>query len=78
MKTAISIPDAVFRQGERLARLLRKTRSAVYREAMTEYVLRHAPDAVTEAMNRVAAQVGNRPDKFVRAASRRILERTEW
>jgi predicted transcriptional regulator len=78
MKTAISIPDGVFHQAERLARLLRKTRSAIYREAMAEYVVRHAPDAVTEAMNRVAAQVGGRPDKFVRAASRRVLERTEW
>ncbi|MEK7475373.1 MAG: ribbon-helix-helix protein, CopG family [Candidatus Coatesbacteria bacterium] len=78
MKTAISLPDAVFHEADRLARHLRKSRSAVYREAVAEYVLRHDGDAVTEAMNRVAAQVGGRADPFTRAASRRILARTEW
>ena len=78
MKTAISLPDGVFQQAERLSRRLKKSRSAIYREAMEEYMVRHDADAVTEAMNRVAAQVGRHPDLFARAASRRILERTEW
>ena len=78
MKTAISLPDPVFHQAERLARRLRKTRSAIYREAMVEYVARHDTDAVTETMNRVVAQVGERPEPFARAAARRALERTEW
>ncbi len=78
MKMAISIPDAVFHRAERLARRLRKSRSAIYREAMAEYVVRHDADVVTEAMNRVVAQVAGRPDPFVRAASRRILARSEW
>jgi len=78
MKTAISLPDGVFQQAERLSRRLKKSRSAIYREAMEEYIVRHDAGAVTEAMNRVAAQVGSHPDIFVRASSRRILERTEW
>jgi len=78
MKTAISIPDGVFQRAERLARRLGKTRSAIYREAMAEYVVRHDVDSVTEAMNRVAAEVGDRPDRFRRAAARRVLERSEW
>jgi len=78
MKTAISLPDEVFQQAERLARRLRKTRSAVYREAMEEYVSRHDADTVTEAMNRVADIGEPREGDFVRAASKRILRRSEW
>ncbi len=78
MKTAVSLPDEVFRGAERLARRLKKSRSELYREALREYVARHDPDAVTEAMNRVVDSVGSAPDAFVDAAARRVLERTEW
>jgi len=78
MKTAISLPDGVFHQAERLSLRLKKSRSAIYREAMEEYVARHDADIVTESMNRVAEQVGSHPDKFLRAASRKVLKGTEW
>jgi metal-responsive CopG/Arc/MetJ family transcriptional regulator len=78
MKTAISIPDDVFKQAERLARRARKSRSELFSDAMREYVARHAPDDVTDAMNRVCAQVGDTKSQFVSTAARRILERTEW
>jgi len=78
MKTAISLPDAVFREAERLARRLKKSRSELYREAVTEYVARHEPEAITEAMNRLAAKLDTRLDEFTSAAARRTLERSEW
>lgn len=78
MKTAISIPDDVFANAERLARKLRKSRSQLYAEAVAEYLTRHDPEAITEAMNRVCEQVGPQSDPGVSAAARRILERTEW
>lgn len=81
MKTAVSIPDEVFRQAERLARRVRKSRSQVYSEALKEYVAKYAPDSVTEAMNRVCDGLDERerkPDTFSALAARRILERTEW
>ncbi|MBI4606206.1 MAG: hypothetical protein HY721_29925 [Planctomycetes bacterium] len=78
MKTAISIPDRVFRKAENLARKLGKSRSQLYSEAIAEYVGRHDSDSVTEAMNRVCAQVKPGCDPFVSAAARRALERTEW
>jgi hypothetical protein len=78
MKTAISLPDAVFRDAERLARRLKKSRSELYREAVAEYVARHEPEAVTEAMNQLAAKIDTRPDEFTSAAARRLLERSEW
>jgi metal-responsive CopG/Arc/MetJ family transcriptional regulator len=77
MKTAISLPEDVFTQAERLAKRLKKTRSETYREAVLECVARHDPDAVTEAMNRVVDRAGP-DDGFASAAARRVLERSEW
>jgi metal-responsive CopG/Arc/MetJ family transcriptional regulator len=78
MKTAISIPDKIFRDAERLSRRLRKSRSQVYTEAVTEYVARHDPDAVTEAMNRVCEEMDTYSDPALSAAARRTLEDVEW
>ena len=78
MKTAISIPDDVFRAAEHHARRAKKSRSRVYTEALSEYLARHAPDEVTEAMNKVVAELNEPIDPFVVAAARRILERSEW
>jgi len=78
MKTAVSIPDQVFEQAERLARRTRKSRSHVFSSALREYVARHSPDDVTEAMDRVCDQVGEQRDPFVARAARRTLEHSEW
>ncbi len=78
MKTAVSIPDDVFQQAERLARRTGTSRSALYARALAEYVARHAPDQVTEAMNGVCDELGLGADEFTSAASRRILEQSEW
>jgi metal-responsive CopG/Arc/MetJ family transcriptional regulator len=78
MKTAISLPDDVFRAAEQHARRAKKSRSQLYAEAISEYLARHAPDEVTEAMNRVMARLQRPTEPFVSQAARRILERTEW
>jgi metal-responsive CopG/Arc/MetJ family transcriptional regulator len=58
MKTAVSLPDKLFTGAERLARRLKVTRSELYARALDEYLSRHAPDAVTEALDRVCEQLG--------------------
>ena len=78
MKTAISIPDEVYQGAERLARRTKKSRSRLYGDALKEYLARHAPDEVTEAMNRACAEVGETKDPFVSSAAHRNLERSEW
>jgi len=79
MKTAVSLPDDVFRSAERFARRARKSRSRLYAEALTEYLARHAPDEVTEDMNRVVEQLGAAAsDPFVASAARRVAEGVEW
>jgi hypothetical protein len=50
----------------------------VFSAALREYVARHAPEDVTEAMDRVCAAVNDKRDDVVAAAGRRVLERVEW
>lgn len=79
MKTAISLPDDVYREAERHAKRTRKSRSQLYAEALAEYLARHAPDEVTERMNQVLDELGERgPDPFVDGAVRRVLKDVEW
>lgn len=78
MKTAVSIPDDIFEQAEALAHRAKRSRSDLYARALSEYVARHAPDRVTEAMNRAVDEVDEPPDPFAAGAARRTLERTEW
>ena len=78
MKTAVSIPDDVFEEAERLANELHISRSQLYSRALQELVARHAPDRLTEAMNRVVDAVGMEVDEFSRKASRGVLEQVEW
>lgn len=78
MKTAISLPDAVFHAAERQARRAQKSRSQLYAEALSEYLSRHAPDEVTEAMNHVVDQLDAAPEPFVLTAAQSVLARSEW
>ena len=78
MKTAVSIPDDIFERAEGWARRMRQSRSEVYSRALREYVSRHAPDEVTEAMNRVCDAVKEPLEPFIAAASRHVLKRSEW
>ncbi len=79
MKTAVSLPDRVYRDAERHAKRTRKSRSQLYAEAIAEYLARHAPDEVTEDMNAVIDQLGEASsDRFVSRAARRVLESVQW
>ncbi len=78
MKTAVSIPDEVFEEAERLAIELQTSRSQLYSRALQEFVARHAPDRLTEAMNRAVDEVGGEVDELSREAARQALKRVEW
>ncbi len=78
MKTAISLPDAVFLAAERQAKRVRKSRSQLYAEALAEYLSRHAPEEVTAAMNEVVDRLDEGRDPFVHAAAYAVLQRVEW
>lgn len=79
MKTAVSVPDEIFEQAERLAKRAHMSRSRLFSEALREYVARHTSDEVTDAMDRVCADLEDAAaDEFTVAAARQTLERSEW
>jgi metal-responsive CopG/Arc/MetJ family transcriptional regulator len=78
MKTAVSIPDAVFARTERFARRMKKSRSKIVSDALHEYLARHSPDEVTEAMDRALSLMDESTDAFVASAARHRLEQVEW
>jgi hypothetical protein len=78
MKTAIWIPEAVLNKAEWLARCTSRTRSELYSQAIAEYLARHLPNAVTEAMNAVSDRFGNDTDGFASAAAKSTLKKETW
>jgi metal-responsive CopG/Arc/MetJ family transcriptional regulator len=78
MKTAVSLPERVFREAERFARRLRKSRSQLYAAAISEYLARHAPNDITESMNVVCDRLGQVDSEFVATAARRLLKNESW
>ena len=78
MKTAVSVPDLIFESAERLARRLKISRSRLYSRALGEFIARHDPDAVTEAIDRVCDRLDPESDPFVQRAARRTLRDVEW
>ncbi len=78
MKTAVSVPNDVFARAERLAKRLRVSRSELYSRALREYLARHSPDEVTEALNTLCGELDTGAEEFTREASRRVLESSDW
>jgi len=78
MKTAVSIPDEVFEQADRLARRMKTSRSALYALALSEYIARHDTDRVTELMDAVIEEAGAADATFAAAAAHRTLQETDW
>ena len=78
MKVAVSIPDEVFTETESLAKRFNASRSEIYSRALREFLARHAPDRITEMMDRVVAEVGETTDAFSKRAARGVLRRVDW
>lgn len=78
MKTAVSIPDELFAEAERFARRFGKSRSQLYREALSEYLLRRDPEAVTRAMDDSLSKIDPARDQWLAEAGRQALKRSDW
>ncbi|HEY8181096.1 MAG TPA: ribbon-helix-helix protein, CopG family [Thermoanaerobaculia bacterium] len=78
MKVAISLPDELFEETERLIRKVGKTRSEVYRMALEDYIARHDTGRVREAIDAALRHIEGSDAEFATAAARKILERSEW
>jgi len=78
MKTAISLPDDLFRSGDALARRLGVSRSELYARALAEFLAKHKTDHITQRLNAVYAAEDSRLDPAIAGAQTRILPRETW
>lgn len=59
MKTAISIPDNLFKDAEITAKQLGLARSQLYVKAIREFIEHHNKDFITEKLNSLYSQENN-------------------
>jgi predicted transcriptional regulator len=78
MKTAISVPDPIFKAGERLAHRMGVTRSRLYSVALHEYVERHDDDEITRRLNEVYSTESSEIDPVVAKIAAYSLPRDSW
>lgn len=62
MKTAISIPDPIFRSADLLARRLKISRSRLYAKAVAEFVARHRSGQITKQLDEVYSEADDSID----------------
>lgn len=77
-KTAVSIPDDVSEDAERLASRLQTSRSELYARVIAEFVARHDDDRVTAHVDQAVREAGGDSDPFLHAAARQASHRVEW
>ena len=78
VKTAVSVPDDLFRMADAAARRLRVSRSKLYATAISEFLNRQQGGAVTERLNEVYSRRPAKLDPVLRRAQLRSLEKDSW
>ena len=78
MKTAVSVPDDLFRLAEAAARRLRLSRSQLYATAVSEFLNRQRGDAVTERLNEVYSRGPAKVDPVLHRAQLKSLDKDSW
>lgn len=75
MKTAISIPDALFEQAEQLARRLQVSRSQLYANALRAFVAGHDESAKRRRLDELYAEESSAlPPGAAQAQARTVSE----
>ena len=78
MKTAISIPDKVFRSADALAKRLGISRSELYNAAITEFLSKHQGRHVSARLDAVYAEEDSSLSPNLIQVQAGSLAREEW
>lgn len=78
MKIAISVPDTIYEDAERLASKLGTSRSEIFARAMQEFSHKHQPDNVTDTLNAVIDQISSDDEKMRKQSACKIFEKLDW
>jgi metal-responsive CopG/Arc/MetJ family transcriptional regulator len=78
MKTAVSIPDKIFRAADRLAKRKGLSRSELYARAIAALVRQEDESEVTAQLNRIYLTSDSGLDAELAGLPGKILEKEEW
>jgi len=78
MKTAISLPDDLFRSAEAAARKMGMSRSQLYATAISEFLERRRSSRITERLNKIYSKEHSGLDQPLQAAQILSLDREDW
>ncbi|SPE39955.1 Ribbon-helix-helix domain protein [Candidatus Sulfopaludibacter sp. SbA3] len=78
MKTAVSLPDHLFRLAEATASRLRVSRSQLYAKAIEEFLKRQNARAITERLNDVYSRQTAKVDSGLHRAQLKSLTKDAW
>jgi metal-responsive CopG/Arc/MetJ family transcriptional regulator len=78
MKTAISIPDKVFRSADALAKRLGISRSELYTTAVTDFLSRHQSRQVTARLDAVYGEEDSSLSPSLVRIQAKSLSHEEW
>jgi metal-responsive CopG/Arc/MetJ family transcriptional regulator len=73
MKTAVSLPDKLFRQAEKTASKLGIPRSQLFAQALEEFIQHHRSDYVTEKLNKIYSDEDSKIDSTLIKLQEKIL-----
>ena len=78
MKTAISIPDALFEAAEQFAKRMGLSRSELYAVALREYLQVHKQDEITKQLDAVYADEDSSLEPFFVQLQTDTLSKETW
>lgn len=78
MKTAISLPDPIFREAEKFARKLKLSRSELYATAVAAFLEQQQALDVTNKLNEVYSSAASKIGPEWQRAQTAILEKEQW
>lgn len=78
MKTAISIPDPIFKAADGFAHRMGISRSELYAKAISEYLKNHRDNGVTEKLNEVYSEESSQLDDELRTMQSRSISDEPW
>lgn len=78
LKTAISIPENLYRDAENAAKRLGMTRSRLYSEAVADYLNRYRQEDVKARLNEVHASGSPCVDPVLAAMQLASLPKEDW
>lgn len=78
VKTAISVPDPLFRAANDMAAKLGISRSQLYSKAVEAFIQAHSDEQITATLNRVYSQHSSELDPGIARLQASALPKDEW